>query len=52
MAPMGIPYAPILVEGFRSVATFSRGLKPRLKVATDLKPETEIVAMCKKIYNE
>ena len=25
IAPMGVPYAPILVEGFRSVATFSRG---------------------------
>ena len=43
---MRVPYGPILVDGFRSVATFSQGWKPRLKVhvhvATDLKSETEI----------
>ena len=48
MVPTGVPYAHpyagISVECFRSVAIFSRGLKPRLKVATDLKPETEIDA--------
>ena len=36
---MGVLYTLILVEGFRSVANFSRGWKPRLKVASDLKPD-------------
>ena len=30
------------VSGFKSVATFSLGFQPRLLVATDLKPSTEI----------
>ena len=37
-----IPYSPISVAGFWSVATVSIGFQLRLKVATDLKPETEI----------
>ena len=38
MASMRVPYTPILVNGFRSVATFSLGFQSRLK------PETEIGA--------
>ena len=39
---MGVTYTPISVEGFRPVATFSRGWKPKLNLANNLKPETEI----------
>ena len=46
MAAMRVPYTPISVEGFRFVATFSRGWMPSMKVlvATDLNPIIYLVS--------